>query len=461
MTTASPGRSFAWIDDAVPRYERFFGVDEHRERSRDLAAAHDHVSYEDLGESDDGESLWALSVGEGARTALLLGAPHPNEPIGSMTVDFLARELAENETLRSSLDYEFVCVPVADVDGTRRNEGWFDGPFTVSNYALNFYRPPPHLQIEATFPIEREDYAFDQPTPATAAVADLIDRHRPEFVYSLHNATFGGCYYYLTEPLEPLYEPLAALPEEYGVPLDVGEPEHHDVERYDDGIYRLEGFDDRYEALRDSDEELDVNKLLGGNAHDYATQLGDDVVQFVVELPYFQDSRIGDGTELDRTREAVLRECLGDRRAVADEILAHVDPIADDLPDTWLAREAVGAIRHFREVYEDKLEWAETASETDAPATTAQYVDARYVKQVNLLTYLGMVLRSIDRAAADADGEARDRLFDAKSGIVGVFHELSGEMHEGLDHEAIPIWKLVAIQARAGLLCLDYRQESA
>ncbi|ERG88334.1 MAG: Zinc carboxypeptidase, partial [halophilic archaeon J07HX5] len=107
-----------------------------------------------------------MTVGEGARTALLFGAPHPNELIGSMTIDFLLHELADNDELRASLDYTFVCMPVADPDGVEKNEGWFDGPFTLANYAANFYRPPPHTQVEATFPVEREQYAFDDPIPA-------------------------------------------------------------------------------------------------------------------------------------------------------------------------------------------------------------------------------------------------------------------------------------------------------
>jgi len=461
MTPAPTDETFAWINDAVPRYDRFFGVDEHRERSRDLAAAHDHVTYEDVGESDGGEPLWAVTVGDGSRTAFLLGAPHPNEPIGSMTVDFLLHELASDDDLRERLDYEFVCVPVADVDGVVRNEGWFDGPFTLANYALNFYRPPPHRQVEATFPVERDDYSFDDPTPATRAIADLIEAHQPEFVYSLHNTGFGGCYYYLSDPLEPLHDALAALPEEYGIPLDRGEPEHHDVEAFDDGVYRLRGFDDRYEDLRESDGPIVEDQLLGGNARDYARQFDADVVQFVVELPYFQDPRIADRSELDRTRETVIRECVDRRLAIVEAVLDRIEPVSEHLPDTPMALEAEGVFRHFRDVYADKREWAEATAETDVPATVAQYVDARYVRQYTLLTYAGMLLRSIDNAAASADGDVRDALLNAKSGVEAVFHEQIRDMQDGLDYEAIPIWKLVAIQARAGLLCLDYRQDDA
>lgn len=453
--------AFEWVDDAVPRYDSFLIVEDHRDRDRDLAAEHDHVSYEALGESSHGEPLWAVTVGEGSRTALLLGAPHPNEPIGSVTVDFLLRELATNESLRASLDYEFVCVPVSDPDGTRRNEGWFDGPFTLSNYALNFYRPPPGRQVEATFPVDHEDYSFDDPIPATRAVADLIEAHRPEFVYSLHNTGFGGCYYVCSEPLNPLHGSLTSLPEEYGVPLDRGEPEFYGSEAYDDAVFHLTTFEDRYEGVQENEDVAPSDELIGGNAYDYAVRFDEDVVEFLVELPYFHDPRFGDGTNLDRTREAVIREGVESRRRLAADILAAVRPVSDLLPDTPMAREAEGAIRHFRELLDEKLDWAESAAEADEPATVAGEVSELYVKQYDLLLYVGMLLRSIDRAASAADPAAHERLVAAKAELDDLFHERIGHMREHLDYEAIPIWKLVAIQARAGLLCLAHRQTDA
>ncbi|WP_217628973.1 M14 family zinc carboxypeptidase [Halopelagius longus] len=436
-------------------------MNEHRERDRALAAENDHVEYEELGESRDGETLWAVTVGDGDRSALLFGAPHPNEPIGSMTIDFLVHELATNDELRSSLDYTFVCVPVSDPDGVRLNEGWFDGPFTLSNYAQNFFRPPPDEQIEATFPIERENYSFDSPTPATRALADLIDTHHPEFVYSFHNTAFGGCYYYVTEPLEPLYDTLSSLPGEYGVPLDMGEPEWFDLESFDDAVYPLQTFDDQYDAARNDEDVALEEALFGGTAYDYASRGDDDVVEFVVELPYFFDPQIQDRTELDRTREDVIREGIQSRQPLLDAMQSAVESAGEYLPDTPMAREAAGVASYFEDEYESKLEWAESVAETDAPATIAQRVDERFLEQYHLLTYTGMLLRSIDRAAMSADEDAHERLRDAKAALEGVFQERLGEIRDQLDYEAIPIWKLVAIQARAGLVCLDYLQNRA
>lgn len=289
-----------------------------------------------------------MTVGEGARTALLFGAPHPNELIGSMTIDFLLHELADNDELRASLDYTFVCMPVADPDGVEKNEGWFDGPFTLANYAANFYRPPPHTQVEATFPVEREQYAFDDPIPATKALADLIETHHPDLIYSFHNTGFGGCYYLFSEPLESLWEPLQDLPGEYGIPIDLGEPEVYDSEAFEEPFYRLSNFDDQYKDAV-NDEHADPEEvLLGGNAYDYARQFNDDVVEMIVELPYFYEPRIDDETELSRSREAVIREGTERRRELLREWQAAAMAVEEFLPDTPMAQEAAGTAFFLR-----------------------------------------------------------------------------------------------------------------
>ncbi len=461
-------RTFAWVDEAVPRYESFHTVAELHERSRKLTAAHDHVDYERLGETAGGEPLWAVTVGEGTHTALWFGAPDANEPIGTLTVDFLASEVATNPAVRDSLDYELVCVPVADPDGVRRNEGWFDGPFTLANYALKFYRTPPDEQVEATFPLEHEGYTFDDPPAGTVALATLIDRYEPDFLYSLHNAAFGGCYYYLTQPLDPIHDTLTSLPASYDVHR--GEPEWHHAETYEDGVYGLPTFEAMLADVQQQDGVDPEEALFGGNAYDYASRGTDDadrvaettesatdeVFELVVELPYFSERQIADQTELDRTREAVIREGVETKLALIDDVRAEIDAVEHLLPETNLARESTGAFAHFADEFRGKRHWAESAPETDQPATVAQQVDEQYVHQYDLLTYLGMLVRAVDTAAVTTDGDERQTLLEAKRSLLDTFHDRLTDLRRALDYQTVPIWKLVAIQARAGLICMDY-----
>lgn len=59
------------------------------------------------------------------------------------------------------------------------------------------------------------------------------------------------------------------------------------------------------------------------------------------------------------------------------------------------------------------------------------------------------------RAAANPASRRSNK--NDKRTLEDVFHDRLEEIRTELDYETIPIWKLVAVQARAGLICLDHR----
>src|SRR5262249_6262307 len=173
-----------------------------------------------IGTSRLGEPLVCLSVGSGALNALIVGMPHPNEPIGAHTATYLARLLFEDDDLRESLDATWHIVPCVDPDGTRLNEGWFKGPYTRTHYARNFYRPASEDQVEWTFPFSYKKAYFDRVLPETLALMRVIDDVKPALLCSLHNAESGGVYYYVSRDAPGLYPALHAIPAHLGLPLD-------------------------------------------------------------------------------------------------------------------------------------------------------------------------------------------------------------------------------------------------
>ena len=52
--------------------------------------------------------------------------------------------------MRESLGYTWYLVKCIDPDGTRLNEGWFKGPFSIENLARHYYRPPAYQQVAWT-----------------------------------------------------------------------------------------------------------------------------------------------------------------------------------------------------------------------------------------------------------------------------------------------------------------------
>ena len=95
--------------------------------SKKLAKIFDHVDLREIGKSREGRTIYCLKIGEGKENALLFGFPHPNEPIGSMSLEFLSHFLAENPEPTKETGYTWYLIKAIDIDGAILNEGWFKG----------------------------------------------------------------------------------------------------------------------------------------------------------------------------------------------------------------------------------------------------------------------------------------------------------------------------------------------
>ena len=151
---------FNEIMEGVPDFKEFMTVDELDNSSQKLAEQFENVELVNVGKSISGRPILCLKIGKGKKRALLFAFPHPNEPIGSLTVEFLSRYLAENPEITEELGYTWYLIKAIDPDGAILNEGWFKGKFDPLKYARYYYRPPSHEQIEWTFPIEYNKLSF-------------------------------------------------------------------------------------------------------------------------------------------------------------------------------------------------------------------------------------------------------------------------------------------------------------
>ena len=151
------------IAASIPDYQHFLFVDEQHASTQKLNADFpDLTSLRVVGETRKKEPIPLLSIhhGDGLPNAFLFGAPHPNEPIGCMTIEFLSRRLCEDENLRAQLGYNWHFIKCIDADHMRLNEGWFRSPFTLRHYHRNFYRPRSNEQVEWSFPVQYQTLTF-------------------------------------------------------------------------------------------------------------------------------------------------------------------------------------------------------------------------------------------------------------------------------------------------------------
>ncbi|MBS3812347.1 peptidase M14 [Candidatus Bipolaricaulota bacterium] len=450
------------VVDNIPEYDRFFTVDELKERSKKLAEEYPAVRREFVGESRNGEPLEALYIGEGDKTALLFAMPHPNEPIGSMTLDYLSEVLARDEDLRKSLNFKFIIIKCIDPDGTRLNEGWFAGPFTPLNYASNFYRPPGHQQVEWTFPIDYKDLHYDEPIKETEALMEIMEEEVPDFLYSLHNAGFGGAYFYLSGPSEPLYDKLREASTAMDIPLHLGEPEVPYAENLSDAIYKMIATVETYDYMEKYTDENPAEIINNGTGStDYAKRLNEDVFSLVCEVPYFFDPKIGNYEESD----VIRREAVLDGVRLSEDMYAYLEEKYDNI-ESLLTHESKFKetideyLRMMEQQHESKRGWAEINDELDAPATVSQKFDNYVVTRFYRMLAYGMFIRMIGEQINRTNSpEETDELKKVKLEVETELKRHDDILLGDLDYEVIPIRKLVGVQLRAGLESLNYVNE--
>lgn len=384
---------------ATPNHAAFPTVDALNTQLEDLRTQYpDLISVQRIGTSRLGEPIPFYSIGEGARSVLVVGGVHPNEPIGSLTILHLMEQLASDAAFREQLDTTWHIVPCADPDGMRLNEGWFADPADRERYAREFFRPAPDEQVEWTFPFSYKKAYFDAMMPETQALARAIDIARPHLYVPLHNSEGGGAYFYLSRPMPALYPLLHALPAALGVPLHAGEAEAAHFTVLAPAIYEMGTLQDAY----DWTEAYGLDPYPPGSAGDASTAYAQkyDTLSLIAELPQFSDPFADDtsATEIlyrDALRESGVR--LQEAGAALTALIARVEPhLRLDTPLLRAARVFAPAASAAGEEH-----LARAAAESDRCATVSEVEALSGVVRLHRLRWGGMLVRAL-RAEVDA-----------------------------------------------------------
>lgn len=446
------------IANDIPDYKAFMTMDEVRESSHRLAEDFpDIASIRVVGNTRAGDPIELLTIKGGDLQAFVFGGPHPNEPIGTMSVEYLSRKLCEDPALREELGYTWHFIKSIDSDGMRLNEGWFKGPFTPTNYALHYYRPEPDAQVEWTFPIDYKNLHFHTPLPETEALMRVIDEIKPVFMYSLHNAGFGGVYYYVSRDCPPLYKLFHEIPEWFGLALDLGEPEVSYAPIYAPAVFGMPGMDESYDYLESLGiEDPSIYITAGTSSKSYAEPY--NTFTLVVEMPYFDDPRVN-----EHTVTGVIRR---------DAILARLDK--GDADGAWMATllEKVkphlrlnSAVRSAAETFVKlSVDWrsqerlgAQADPDTLRPATVAEVFSNELSNPFYQYLVMGMLSRMLqDEVAA---GNTEPALVKAAAEAAARLAQDGAEFESKLNYRALPLQSLVGVQVCAGLATAQYLRD--
>jgi hypothetical protein len=439
----------------IPPFSSFRTVAELDEASRRLAEKYpDTVELRTIGESSEGRGITALVIGEGDESAFMYGFTHPNEPIGSLTIEYFASRLAANAELGKKLGYKFILAKAIDVDGARLNEGWFRGPFDLLTYAENYYRPPPNEQAEWTFPIDYKTLHWSTPVPETRAIKKVVDEFKPAFTYILHNADFCGVYYYLSHELPSAYADLKNLPLSEGLPLHRGEPPDEPyLKSLDEGIYHDYGVTDEYDFLSKtlaSDPAAGIN--YGTDCYEYIKQMYDGF-SLTCELPYFHDGKIMDTTPTNTKRRDIVLQSLkteADTRDLVQHVLDETEGLLK--ANSRIYRSIGNFLNQVNQVEQTTHAYSKDGA-FERPATVAEMFDLTVLKKFSQMPVLGMVGRLLKEAEARTENHKLGQLHDiVRSRLV----QLNNAILQESEPQVIPIEKLVRIQLQSAIICLKH-----
>ncbi|PUA31372.1 MAG: hypothetical protein B7O98_09430 [Zestosphaera tikiterensis] len=442
--------------DKVPEYKEFKNVDELDAFLKNIAEEHkDLVKLEVSGYTRNGDEIYSLIIDGEGPAVLLIGAPHPNEPIGTLTIEYLVRRLTEDEEFRKAFSFKWVIVPVADKDGLRLNEGWLKGPFNIINYAKNYYRPAGNVQVEWSFPITYKRYSYTNPTPETRALMRLIYKYRPIFIYSLHNAGFGGVYYYISQDIPLLYPIFRLFPKTLGIPLSLGEPEVPWAKCLGRAVYKMVTLKDNYDFLeslgKDPLEVLDH----GGSTYDYASERVNNVLELVTEVPYFYDPRIEDLSPHEMLRRDAVLEGIKHRENTLKfitEIYARIKEYVN-VERHRIAESIEYMIKKTPKTIEAEKMWALKDKSLERKAYTSEVFDSLLITRFYSLLSLGMLYRLVKEVAKEK------RYVELAETVENKFYEEGAYLERELKYTVINLKDLVKTQLNAGIYALLYLRE--
>lgn len=433
------------ILQTIPDYQEFLTLNELHQSSLQLIEEFpDIAQLQKIGTSTDGRSIEMLTIGQGSRTALLFGVPHPNEPIGTLSLEFLSRLLCERQDIREQLDTTFLIVKVIDPDGLALNAGWLKGAFSPLQYALNYYRPTQDEQVEWGFPIDYKTLHFSSPSAETQVLMQLMQEYRPSFCYSLHNASFCGVYFYASQCLPALFQQFHQLVAAQGLALHQGEPEVPYIQAWAQAVYPFFSVRDSYDYLQKNlGEDPAPYIITGTSSADYLQQRVSDALTLVCELPYFTDSTLDDNAPSGLSRREALAESMQRTEKTLELIETHFSALKPKVPANRLFRSVADYLQRTPKRLAAQRKRIEDPAYAEE-ATKAQAFDVMVCRNLHPALYLGEVYRLAKEA-----------------GDEGHANEIRAQVEERIQHLEVesdivilPLKKLVSVQAGSGLLAL-------
>jgi hypothetical protein len=440
---------FDAISARLPNYPRFQTLGETRARIRARAQAHpDKVSITPIGRSRSGDPIELITIAGGPRNALMVAGVHANEPVGVLAADFLMGQMLVDPELNAALGYSWHFINPIDPDGLRLNEPWFTGPLDPLPYFRDFFRPPLDRQAEYTFPLEVGAVSFNHPTPGNDAWRAALERVKPDFQYSTHNAEYGGAFFLVSRHDPALEAALVKVPSRFGVGINtVGEAFSDLVAEFASGVFQLPMPKALLDGLiKHGNPNPAAAWPVGGSSTEYAAERW-GTVSFTAEVPYWDDPRVFDQSLSPIPLTQVVAGYVADTEESAAILNRWRDRVPSETQDrselAYALRQDVA--RGIAQVAGAKALAASGAAAARGPVSVSQIAQTEVFLQLNAARPHALLARSARTpgspipAEAAAECQAFIERQVAKAQSNGAFRR-------------VPLRDVVGVQVLSGLL---------
>ena len=138
---------------SLPQSPQFQHHDSVYTRHRTACETVDHVTFHDLGVSEEGRPLYGVVAGDGPLRISCIAGNHADEPVGPETLRHLVDRLIDTPPQSDwTVDVQWVIVPHTNPDGEARNRPWIDAWPDLPTYLRTRVRELPGRDMEFGFP---------------------------------------------------------------------------------------------------------------------------------------------------------------------------------------------------------------------------------------------------------------------------------------------------------------------
>jgi hypothetical protein len=270
-----------------------------------------------------------------------------------------------------------------------------------------------------------------------------MEKHRPTFLYSLHNAGFCGAYFYVSRPLPGLFPRLRRVVASQGLAMHRGEPEVPFIKQFEEGIYALFGVQDRYEYLARNLDEDPAPAIEAGTSSDDYLKTVTPGYSVVCEVPYYFDPVLQDTSPAGLTRREAMLQGVFRVDSIYHDVREYFATVGRGAPRDRLYRSVDDYVKHAPK------QLAALKREVEAPqytreATRAEAFDSTVCRVFHHMLYLGEVYR----LAVAGGNEEVTRIVRRR------LEEICAQIDNQSDLQVLPLQKVVAVQVGTGLHAL-------